>query len=162
MGQTLGADRFRFLYRQGEGRIDARQWRGASWRPAAIAIALTLVWLLVAPRAARDLAHENLIDWSIVATYAYLIIYVFVLFLCAIAEYFVCAKRFADRGKPAALAGLAPFALFLAGAANWYQPRSEGTMPAWLTLAFDAAALGALVWTIVELGFGAGAPRAQT
>ncbi len=54
------------------------------------------------------------------------------------AEYFVSAKRFADRGKPPALAGLVPFSLLIAGAANWYQPRSEGTMPEALTYAFDA------------------------
>ena len=161
MAERLGAERFRFLYRQGEGSIDARQWWAASWPPAAIVVALTLAWLIVAPREARDLGHEKLIDWSIAATYAYLMIYVFVLFLCAIAEYFVCAKRFADRGRPTALAGVAPFAIFLAGAANWYQPRSEGTMPPWLTLVFDAAALAALAWTVAELGFGAGAPRAE-
>jgi hypothetical protein len=154
MERTLGGDRFRFLYRQSEGRLDRHQWRLASWPPAAIAVGLTLVWWIVAPREARDLAREALFDWRIAATYAYLLIYVFALFLCAIAEYFVCAKRFADRGRPEALAGLAPFALFLAGAANWYQPRSEGTMPYWLTFAFDALALAALAWTIAELGFG--------
>jgi len=115
---------------------------------------------VVAPRQARDLSREGLIDWSIAATYAYLMIYVFVLFLCAIAEYFVSAKRFADRGRPQALAGLAPFAIFLAGAANWYQPRSEGTMPDWATYIFDAAAVAIVIWTIVELGFIAGEAQA--
>jgi uncharacterized membrane protein YhaH (DUF805 family) len=146
--------RFRFLYRQGEGTIDRRQFWLASWPPLAIALALTLVWLLVMPRQARDLTHEGLIDWRIAAIYSYLMLYVFALFLCAIAQYFVSAKRFADRGWPPAFAGIALFALFLAGAANWYQPRSEGTMPDWLTWIFDAAALGAVAWTIVELGFG--------
>ena len=153
MGAILGGERFRFLYRQAEGTIDRRQFWLASWPPLAIVLALTLLWLLVAPRQARDLSREGLIDWSIAATYAYLMIYVFVLFLCAIAEYFVSAKRFADRGRPPALAGLAPFAIFVAGAANWYQPRSEGTMPDWLTYLFDAAALAIVIWTIVELGF---------
>jgi uncharacterized membrane protein YhaH (DUF805 family) len=153
MAGILGGDRFRFLYRQAEGAIDRRQFWLASWPPLAIVFALTLLWLVVAPRQARDLSREGLIDWSIAATYSYLMIYVFVLFLCAIAEYFVCAKRFADRGRPQALAGLAPFAIFLAGAANWYQPRSEGTMPDWLTYLFDAAALAIVIWTIVELGF---------
>jgi uncharacterized membrane protein YhaH (DUF805 family) len=155
-GAIVNDERFRFLYRQAEGKIDRRQFWLASWPPLAIVFALTLLWLVVAPRQARDLSREGLIDWSIAATYAYLMIYVFVLFLCAIAEYFVSAKRFADRGRPQALAGLAPFAIFLAGAANWYQPRSEGTMPDWLTYLFDAAALAIVIWTIVELGFIAG------
>jgi uncharacterized membrane protein YhaH (DUF805 family) len=159
MDESARAERFRFLYRQGEGTIDRRRFWLASWPPVALALALTLLWLMVAPRQARDLSREGLIDWSIAATYAYLMIYVFVLFLCAIAEYFVSAKRFADRGRPQALAGLAPFAIFLAGAANWYQPRSEGTMPGWLTYLFDAAALAIVIWTIVELGFIAGKPR---
>jgi uncharacterized membrane protein YhaH (DUF805 family) len=154
----MDSERFRFLYRQGEGTIDRRQFWLASWPPVAIAAGLTLLWLVVAPRQARDLSREGLIDWSIAATYAYLMIYVFVLFLCAIAEYFVSAKRFADRGRPQALAGLAPFAIFLAGAANWYQPRSEGVMPDWTAFLFDAAALAIAVWTIAELGFMAGKP----
>ena len=93
------------------------------------------------------------------ATHVYFLAYAFALILCAVAEYFVSAKRFADRGKPAALAGLAPFALLLAGAANWYQPRSEGTMPEALTWAFDAVALGIVAWNVIELGFGASRRR---
>jgi uncharacterized membrane protein YhaH (DUF805 family) len=156
MGEILRGERFRFLYRQGEGTIDRRQFWLASWPPVAILLALTLLWLVVMPRQARDLSREGLIDWSVAAIYSYLMIYVFALFLCAIAEYFVCAKRFADRGRPQAFAGFAPFALFLAAAAHWYQPRSEGTMPDWLTWTFDALALGVLIWTIAELGFGEG------
>ena len=82
-------------------------------------------------------------------------VYVFALFLCAIAEYFVSAKRFADRGKPPALAGLAPFSLLIAGAAYWYQPRSEGTAPEGLVTAFAALAVAIIAWNVIELGFGA-------
>jgi hypothetical protein len=153
MADTPAAARFRFLYREAEGAIDARQWRRASWQPVAVAVALTLLWLAVSPPQ-RDLAHEALFDWGVAASYAYFMVYVFALFLCAIAEYFVSAKRFADRGLPPGLAGVAPFALFLAGAANWYQPRSEGLMPSWASFVFDAVALAAVGWTIAELGFG--------
>lgn len=156
MGQTPRGERFRFLYRQGEGAIDRREWRLASWPPIAIALAMTFVWLVIAPRQARDLSREGLIDLRVIATYAYLIVYAFALLLCAVAEYFVSAKRFADRGKPPALAGLAPFSLFLAAAANWYQPRSEGTMPLWLAWLFDVIALAILVWSVAELGFARG------
>ncbi|MGO8799585.1 MAG: hypothetical protein ACLQE9_09875 [Roseiarcus sp.] len=159
MSQASRGERFRFLYRQSEGAIDRREWRLASGPPIAIALAMTLVWLVVAPRQARDLSREGLIDPRIIATYAYLIVYAFALLLCAVAEYFVSAKRFADRGKPPALAGLAPFSLFLAAAASWYQPRSEGTMPPWLTWVFDAVALVVLIWTIAELGFAEGGGR---
>ena len=68
------------------------------------------------------------------------------------AEYFVSAKRFTDRGMPPALAGLAPFALLIAGAAHWYQPRSEGEMPEALAWVFDAAALAVIAWNVYELG----------
>ena len=56
--------------------------------------------------------------------------------------------------QPGGLAGLAPFALLVAGAANWYQPRSEGWMPEFMTYVFDLAALGVALWTIWDLGFG--------
>lgn len=153
----MDARRFGFLYRQGEGAIDARTWWAASWPPAAIIAVLTLVWLAIAPRQARDLAHEAFFSAGVVATFAYFIAYVFALLLWAVVQYFVSAKRFADRGYPPACAGLLPLALLLTGAANWYQPRSEGAMPAWATLAFDAAALGVVVWNVWELGFRAGA-----
>ena len=120
---------------------------------------LTIVAFAVAPNAPRDLAHEAFIDPLVVARHAYLIVYAFALILCAVAEYFVSAKRFADRGKPPALAGLAPFSLLIAGAAYWYQPRSEGTMPEGLVSVFDALAVAILAWNVIELGFGASRRR---
>jgi uncharacterized membrane protein YhaH (DUF805 family) len=159
MAPPPGSERFRFLYRQGEGTIDRRQFWLATWPVVVIAVALTLAWIVIRPREARDLAHEGLLDWSIVATYLYLMLYVFALFLCAVAQYFVNAKRFADLGRPQGFAGLALFALFVAGAADWYQPRSEGTMPTWLAWLFDAAALGVVIWSVFELGFVEGQKR---
>ena len=85
-----------------------------------IALVMTAIALAIAPRAPRDLAHEAFIDPVVVATHLYFLVYAFALIFCAVAEYFVSAKRFADRGRPAALAGLAPFSLFLAAAAHWY------------------------------------------
>jgi ABC-type uncharacterized transport system permease subunit len=154
MAQHQSAERFRFLYRQGEGVIDRRAWARASLPPVAIALLLTAIGLAIAPRAPRDLAREAFVDPIVVATHLYFLVYAFMLILCAVAEYFVSAKRFADRGRPPALAGLAPFSLLLAGAAHWYQPRSEGTMPEGLAYAFDAIAIAILAWNVIELGFG--------
>jgi len=146
---------FQFLYRQTEGLIGRATWARASLGPVGIALALTAIAVAIAPGKPRDLATEAFIDPSVIAVHVYFLAYAFVLFLCAVAQYFLSAKRFADRGKPGELAGLAPFALLLAAAANWFQPRSEGTMPEWLTYVFDLGALAVLVWTAAELGFGA-------
>ena len=159
MAESVRAARFRFLYRESEGTIDAGEWARASVGPVGIALVLTLIAFVVAPNAPRDLAHEAFIDPLVVARHAYLIAYAFALILCAVAEYFVSAKRFADRGKPPALAGLAPFALLIAGAAYWYQPRSEGTMPESLVSVFAALAVAIVAWNVVELGFGASRRR---
>ena len=156
---NLDAARFRFLYRESEGTIGGREWALASVGPVGIALALTAVAFVVAPDAPRDLARETFIDPLVVARHAYLIVYAFALILCAVAEYFVSAKRFADRGKPPALAGLAPFSLLVAGAAYWYQPRSEGTMPEALVYVFAALAVAMLAWNVIELGFGASRRR---
>ena len=152
MAVASGETGFRFLYRQGEGVIGRAAWARASMAPVGIALALTAVALLIAPDKPRDLANQDFADIGIVATHVYFLVYAFALILCAVAEYFVSAKRFADRDMPTALAGIAPFAVFVAGAANWYQPRSEGDAPAWIAWAFDLIALAAVGWTIYELG----------
>ena len=159
MAGSPRAARFRFLYREAEGFIGGREWARASVAPVGVALVLTVIALAVAPDAPRDLAHEAFIDPLTVARHAYLIVYAFALILCAVAEYFVSAKRFADRGKPPALAGLAPFSLLIAGAAYWYQPRSEGTMPEGLVYVFAALAVAIVAWNVIELGFGASRRR---
>jgi hypothetical protein len=154
MVEDQRAARFRFLYRESEGFVGPREWARASVGPVGIALVLSVVAFAVAPNAPRDLAREAFIDPLVVARHAYLIVYSFALILCAVAEYFVSAKRFADRGKPPALAGLAPFSLLIAGAAYWYQPRSEGTMPEGLVYVFAGLAVAVLAWNVIELGFG--------
>jgi uncharacterized membrane protein YhaH (DUF805 family) len=141
-----------FLYRRKEGAIGRRDWILASIPPNLIVVALTLVWMVIMPRTARD-PSQGLVDLGVAARYLYLILYAFVVLICAVAQYFVSAKRFADLGKPAALAGVAPFAIFFAAAAHWYAPRSEGWAPFWLVILFDLVAIGAVVWNITELGF---------
>jgi hypothetical protein len=149
---AAGATSFQFLYQRTEGFIDRATWLRASVPPVGIALVLTAIAWAIAPNQPRDLATQAFIDPRIIATHAYFIAYAFALMLCAVAEYFLSAKRFADRGKPGAFAGFAPFALLLAGAANWYQPRSEGYMPAALTYVFDMVVVGVIAWNIVELG----------
>jgi hypothetical protein len=144
--------RLDFLYRRSEGAIGRRDWALASLAPTFVLLFLTLIWLAIRPRETRDLS-QGLLDLSVAAQYLYLIVYAFVILLCAVVQYFVSAKRFADLGKPTALAGAAPFAIFFAAAATWYEPQSEGWAPHWLTLAIDVVALGVVIWTIAELGF---------
>jgi uncharacterized membrane protein YhaH (DUF805 family) len=145
----MDSERFRFLYRQGEGTINRTEFWQASWPPMAVAGALMLSLFLIAQRAPNDALADGI---RVAAAFAYLMFCLFALFLCVISQYFVSAKRFADRGKPPALAGLAPFASFLASNAHWY-------LPVWATQMLDAAAAVIAVWTIVELGFMAGKPR---
>ncbi len=154
MAEAARSSDFRSLYRVSEGVIDRTTWIRASLPLAAILLVLTLIAIWIAPSKPRDLSAEALFDPGVILVHAYFLLYAFALLLCAVAEYFVSAKRFADRGKPGALAGLAPFALLVAGAANWFQPRSEGAMPPWLTYVFDFAAIAIVVWSVVELGFG--------
>jgi uncharacterized membrane protein YhaH (DUF805 family) len=144
--------RLNFLYRRSDGAIGRREWAIASLPLVAILIVFTLIWIIIMPREARD-PSKGLVDYGVAARYMYLVVYAFVVLLCAVAQYFVSAKRFADLGKPQALAGVAPFAVFIAAAANWYEPRSEGLSPHWLTLLFDVVALAAVAWNIAELGF---------
>jgi len=150
-----GSGRFSFLYRQGEGYLTPREWVLASLPPIAILVLMTVIWFSIAPSGPRDLATQEFFDPRVFAAFVYLPIYTLAIFLCAAAQYFVSAKRFADRAMPRSLAGIAPLSILVAGAAHWYQPRSEGLAPAWVPLAFDALALLAISWTIAELGFGA-------
>ena len=159
MAQSPEVRSFRFLYRQSEGAIDGATWLRASLMPMGLAIVMTAIWIVIAPTAPRDLAHQAFIEPSVVAKHLYLIIYAFALILCFVAEYFVSAKRFTDRGRPQAFAGFLPFSLLLDGAAHWYQPRSLGAMPPALTYLFDAVAIAVIVWNIVELGFYPSRPR---
>ena len=148
----MAAPTFRFLYREAEGAIGPGLWRQASAWPVGIALAMTVVAWLLAP-GPRDLGSQPFFSLSIFAVHAYLIVYGFALFVLAVAQYFVSAKRFADLGRSPAWAGLAPFCLLLAGAAAWFQPRSEGAMPTWGVWPFYLLALAVVIWNVAELGF---------
>jgi hypothetical protein len=143
---------FRALYRDAEGTIGPALWARASALPIGAAVAMTALAYAISP-GPRDLATQPFFSVSIVAVHAYLMAYGFALIVLAVMQYFVSAKRFRDLGRAPGLAGLAPFALLLAGAATWFQPRSEGAMPEWAVWPFYAVALAVVVWNVVELGF---------
>jgi hypothetical protein len=142
----------RFLYREDKGTIGPGLWARASALPVGVALAMTLLAWIVAP-GPRDLGSQPFFSLSIVAVHAYLMVYGFSLIFLSVAQYFVSAKRFNDLGKSPSLAGLAPFALLVAGAAAWFQPRSEGLMPPWSVWPFYAIAAAVVVWNVAELGF---------
>ena len=150
---------FRFLYRELDGRLDASGWWRGTLPLAVIVVVLTVVWLVIAPSGARDPTREAFYDPRAIAVNAFFIIYAFALIFCAVAHYFVGAKRFSDLGLPQGLAGLMPFAILVAGAGHWYAPRSEGTMPIWAAWIIDAFALGIVGWTIAVCGFRSSAAR---
>ncbi len=143
---------FRFLYREAEGTIGPGLWARASALPVGLALAMTWLAWAIAP-GPRDLATQPFFSVSIVAIHAYLMLYGFALIVLAVMQYFVSAKRFNDLGQSPTLAGLAPLALLVAGAAAWFQPRSEGAMPAWGAWPFYALAAAVIVWNVVALGF---------
>jgi hypothetical protein len=143
---------FRFLYREAEGTIGPGLWARASAAVVGVALALTALAWVVAP-GPRDLKTQPFFSVSIVAVHTYLAFYGFALFVLAVAQYFVSAKRFNDLGLSPGWAGLAPFSLLIAGAATWYQPRSVGGMPAWAVYPFYVFAIAVLIWNVAALGF---------
>jgi len=142
----------RFLFRSDQGRIGAKTWWAGSLRLGGIFAVLTVIDYLLAPYQRHDLATTRFFEWSVFAAYFFVVIYVFALILIAICFYNLSAKRWRDRGKPSALAGLLPFVALLSGAAHWLYPQMDGEVPAWSLLAIDAGFVILLIWTIVELG----------
>jgi uncharacterized membrane protein YhaH (DUF805 family) len=73
--------------------------------------------------------------------------------LIAICHYNLSAKRWRDRGRPPALAGLLPFLTLMTGAAYWLQPRIADSMSFAYVLGIDVVLVAIIIWNIVELGF---------
>jgi len=142
-----------FLFRTDRGRIDAKTWIVGSLWLGGIFAPMTAVAFLSRPYMKHDLAASPFFAWSVIAAYVYIVIYVFALILIAICFYNLSAKRWRDRGKPSAFAGLLPFFALLAGAIHWLYPQMDGEIPIWSVIAADGIFLALLIWTIVELGF---------
>ena len=145
---------FAFLFRTDEGRIDRSVWWRGSLPLAALALAMTGIWLVLRPYASHDLSKTPFIDVSTIIAFLYLAIFAFGLILIAVCEYNLSAKRFHDRGRPGALAAALPLSVFGAAALIWFIPRSFGEVPDWAAPAAIGAVLLVLMWNIWDLGFG--------
>jgi len=143
--------RANFLFRTDEGRIDAKTWRIYTAGFCLALLVLTAIWLVLAPYAHRDLGSSPFFAMSTMAAYIYLLLYAFAILLIGICHYNLSAKRWRDRGKPAALAALLPLAVLFAGAAHWLQPRVAEDMPFFYVIACDLLLAAIIVWNIVEL-----------
>ncbi len=151
MAET-GPNSFFFLFRTDKGRIDRATWWRGSLPIAAIALIGTGAWLELRPYARHDLTEQPFIAPMTILAYSYLLVYAFALILLAICEYNLSAKRFRDRGRPGALAGLLPLSLLLGSAVLWFIPRSFGSVPEWIGPIIFAIMALALAWNVVELG----------
>jgi uncharacterized membrane protein YhaH (DUF805 family) len=142
-----------FLFRTDQGQIGSKTWWRWTLILGAILFVLTVIWLVIAPFAQRELtATTPLIDAKALATYVYLLFYAFAVILIAVCHYNLSAKRWRDRGHPAALAGLLPFTALLSGALHWLYPRVSEAMPYWLVFVSDVLLIAVIVFNLLELG----------
>jgi hypothetical protein len=140
---------FRFLYRTDKGSIDRATWWKGTVPLAVIAVAATALWLVV-----RPYTHDALNQKPAMAlmAYLYLLIFAFGTLLLLVCEYNLSAKRFFARGLPRALAAVFPLSLLLAGACDWYIPRSNGALPGWSIWLVLIVVAGVVIWNVIELG----------
>lgn len=143
---------FFFLFRTDRGRIDRATWWRGTLPLAALAAAGTLGWRALSPYAHHDLSDSAFIAPLTIAAYFYLLVYAFALLLIGVCEYNLSAKRFRDRGLPAALAAALPLSLLFGAALIWFIPQSFDTIPAWAGPVTIALMLAVAVWNVVELG----------
>jgi uncharacterized membrane protein YhaH (DUF805 family) len=144
---------FRFLYRQDQGRIGRRVWWIAALPIMMTLGVMTLVWLAIMPRGARDLSSGVFFDRSTALVYAYLLVFTLALLIGGVMFAFLGAKRLRDAGRPPWLAPAPLLALFLAGAAHWAAPRSGGAIGPNALWIVDVLALSCLAWAFLDMGF---------
>ena len=151
---TLDIERFRFLYRSDQGRIDKVAWLRGVRTLALVLVPFALIWMVLAPYTDHDIATSPFFVPQTALAYAFAILYAFVVVLVAVSYVNLSAKRFRDRGFAPALgfASLAPFAALIAGAAHWLQPRVAEAMGRGWVWGVDAVLIGVVLWTLYELG----------
>ena len=145
----------RFGFRTDQGLIDAKTWREGAALLAVVFAALTAIWLFLKPNAYRQMSPTSpLFEWKVFLTaFVYLLFYAFAVLLIGISFYNLSAKRLRARKLPTGLAGLVPLVALFSGAAHWLQPRVAEYLSHWYVTALDALLVGAIVWTVLELGF---------
>jgi uncharacterized membrane protein YhaH (DUF805 family) len=151
---TQEQGRFFFLYRQDQGRIGrATFWKASA--PILIGLlAMTAAWIAIMPEGARDLTKDAFFDTRVLATYAYLLVFTLALLIGAVMLTFLGAKRLRDRGRPPWLAAAPFLLLFFDGAMHWLAARAGEAIAPALLFGFDVLAIAAVVWAVLEMGFG--------
>ena len=144
--------RGRFLFRQDQGRIDAATWRFHAGWLTALAVALTLVWLLLRPYAHVDL--QTGLRWITITAFTYLIVYSFALVLLAVCYTMLSIKRLRDRHRPTSLAGMVPLFVLLAASLHFMRDQTPDVIVLPYVIVLDAVLALVVAWTIIELGFG--------
>ncbi len=144
--------RFFFLFRSDRGRVDRATWLRNTVPLALLAGVGTLGWVWLSPYAHHDLATTQFLAPLTIVAYVYLLIYAFAVILLAVCEYNLSAKRFRDRGRPAALAGILPASLLLGSAVIWFIPLSFGSIPDWVGPVVLSLLVAVALWNVVELG----------
>jgi uncharacterized membrane protein YhaH (DUF805 family) len=151
---ALDSERFRFLFRSDQGRIDPVTWLRGVRTLALVVIPFALGWMMLAPYTDHDITSSPFFVPQTALAYAFAILYAFVVLLVAVSYVNLSAKRFRDRGLSPALglASLAPLAALIAGAAHWLQPRVPEAMALGWVWGVDAVLIGVVLWTAYELG----------
>ncbi len=139
MTAFLSAAAFRSLFRDDRGTIDRRTW----WLAMAT---LVVAWLGVFE--AQSLLNRSGDITNVVLTAAFVFATIFVL----VCYYFVSAKRFSARGRPADFALFLPAAVFVASGLHWLGPSLIEIVPDWLNYLSNGAAIAIALWNVVELG----------
>ena len=153
----FGGHSARFLFRADEGRIGAGVWLRGFLFLAALLLALTAIWLAIAPWGRRDLSQRAFVDPTTIAVYVYLLLYAVAVILIGVSYVNLSLKRLRAAEKPLAISGLLPLAVLLAGAAHWLQPRVADVFPIWIAWAVDAVLAVVAVFSFVVMA--RGAPR---
>lgn len=141
----FGGHSAHFLFRSDEGRIGPGVWMRGALLLAVLFLALTRVWLGLAPFANRSLAQRAFVDPLTIAVYLYLFAYAIATILIGVSYVNLSIKRLRAAGQPTAIAGLLPLAALIAGAAHWLHPRVSDVFPIWIAYAADAVLIAVAI-----------------